>query len=96
MTVTVAGKRRIVARNASPTDMGAIGLEPNDAVFVGAGVEASPTRALVDMISSRVSLGIELLHLQILSMQIYQLGERECLNRSNVPDCKGFRVVISA
>jgi hypothetical protein len=55
MTVTVAGKRRMVDRNAS---------------LIGAGAGAMPRAAVADMISSRVSLAFRLLHLQLLSTQI--------------------------
>jgi hypothetical protein len=57
MTVTVAGKRRMVDRNAS---------------LMGAGAGAMPRAAVADMISSRVSLASRLLHLQLLSTQIYK------------------------
>ncbi|MBY5313024.1 hypothetical protein AB9F35_01880 [Rhizobium leguminosarum] len=79
MTVTVAGKRRMVDRNAS---------------LMGAGAGAMPRAAVADMISSRVSLASRLLHLQLLSMQVYKLGRKMLALLSLSRRLKANRVVI--
>jgi hypothetical protein len=65
-----------------------------NASLIGAGAGAMPRAAVADMISSRVSLVSKLLHLQLLSMQIYKLGGKMLDLPSRSRRLKANRVVI--
>ncbi|WP_190237356.1 MULTISPECIES: hypothetical protein [unclassified Rhizobium] len=67
-----------------------------NASLIGAGGGAMPRAAVADMISSRVSSGFKLLHMQLLSMQIYnsdgKMSGLPCRSRR----LKAYHVVIPA
>jgi len=67
-----------------------------NASLIGAGAGDMPRAAVADMISSRVSSGFKLLHMQLLSMQIYNSGRKMFVLPSRSQRLKAYHVVIPA